>query len=154
MAEGTFSGNLVCCILHLTLFFLCFVFRFFLSDMDNNCRRRSDSVLVSCIVLIMMRNKTPNRAVDAGVPLSSLSHAAHPAASQHPHSPHIRPLSQPAENPYSPHPLGYAPALTNLSLADAENHYPPESSPSYTGVGTALQDQPPGHHTHGYSVHQ
>ena len=88
----------------------------------------------------MMRNKSPNGAVDAGVPMSSS------AVSQHPPSPYIQPLSQPAENPYSPNPVGYAPALTNLSLAEAGNDHP------ILEAGQSCSNNL--HHTHGYIVHQ
>ena len=89
-----------------------------------------------------MRNKTPNRAVDTAVPMSSSSHAA--GVIQHQPSPHIQPSSQPVANHYQAPPMDYAPAPTNLSLGDAANPYPPELPPPYPGDGTALQYPPPG----------
>lgn len=103
-------------------------------------------VLVSCLVLIAKRKKTPNTAVDAGMPMSSLSHTAQLGVIQYPPSPHIQPLSQPAANPYQAPPVYYATVPTNLSLGDAANPYPQESPPPYPGDGIALHAQypPPG----------
>ena len=98
-------------------------------------------VLACCVVRLVKRRKTPNRAPGAGIPMSTITTSASPTTQPgvDQHSP-----CQPAGNPYPPPPVGYAPVPTNPPAPPPAYPYPLESPPPYPGEECVPQYPPPG----------